>query len=127
MPYHRAHKKVPFVNADGKNVEPAEPNAIKFEKFIFDLLPSAKNALVVEVAEAQAFAPLKNAAGAPKDTEATVQAAMVALHRGWLEAGGVKVADGIKVEINPKFAATSDELRDKITKGEEITEDRYFV
>lgn len=126
LPYHRAHKAVPFVDADGKQVDPKEPNAIKFEKFIFDLLPSAKNALVVEVAEAEAFAPLKNAAGAPKDTEATVQAAMVALHRRWLGAAGASVADGVKVEISPKFADTPSGLVAKLEHGLNLTEDRYF-
>ena len=48
----------------GGLVEPKEPNALKFERFIFDLLPHAKNALVVEFAEADVFAPLKNAPGA---------------------------------------------------------------
>ena len=48
LPFHRASKKVPFVDATGQNIEPAEPNATKFERFIFDLLPAAENAFVVE-------------------------------------------------------------------------------
>ncbi len=38
LPLHVAHKKVPFVDADGRTVKPDAPNAYKFEKFIFDAL-----------------------------------------------------------------------------------------
>jgi UDP-N-acetylglucosamine/UDP-N-acetylgalactosamine diphosphorylase len=42
LPYHRAEKKVPFINDHGKLVSPEKPNAIKFETFVFDALPFAK-------------------------------------------------------------------------------------
>ncbi|MCA9270287.1 MAG: UTP--glucose-1-phosphate uridylyltransferase, partial [Planctomycetales bacterium] len=34
LPYHRAHKKVSYVDSAGDVVEPQAPNAIKFERFI---------------------------------------------------------------------------------------------
>ena len=74
-------------------IEPAEPNALKFERFIFDLLPHAKNPLVVEYAEEEVFAPLKNAPGAERDTPEYVQRFMMAQHRKWLEAAGTRVAE----------------------------------
>ena len=49
LPFHRARKKVPFVDDAGVAVAPEQPNATKFERFIFDLLPFAKNAIVCEV------------------------------------------------------------------------------
>ena len=49
LPFHVAHKKVSHLDAAGKHVEPSEPNAVKFERFIFDLMPQARNAIVVEV------------------------------------------------------------------------------
>ena len=64
LPFHLARKKVACLDAAGRRIEPAEPNAIKFERFIFDLMPRARRAIVVEVDRAQAFAPLKNASGA---------------------------------------------------------------
>ncbi len=64
LPFHIARKKVPSIDDDGQLVEPGEPNALKFERFIFDLLPHAKNPFVVEYAESDVFAPLKNAPGA---------------------------------------------------------------
>ena len=39
LPFHVAHKKVAYVDAAGRRVEPREPNALKFERFIFDLMP----------------------------------------------------------------------------------------
>jgi UDP-N-acetylglucosamine/UDP-N-acetylgalactosamine diphosphorylase len=126
LPFHRAHKKVPFVNGEGRATIPDAPNAIKFERFIFDLLPSAKNTLVVEVDEAEAFAPLKNAAGAPKDTEATCKAAMSSQHAKWLRQAGATVADEATVEINPRFAANAAEVAAKVDAGTTVEKDHYF-
>ena len=126
LPWHLARKKVPFVNADGMRVEPEEPNAIKLERFIFDLLPSAKNALVVEVDEQSAFAPLKNATGAPKDTPETTRAAIVALHRNWLQQAGCDVAAHVQVEIHPNFALDAEELASKIDSTTSIAGNHYF-
>lgn len=104
LPFHIARKKVPFVDDDGRLVEPAEPNALKFERFIFDLLPHARNPQVVEYAETDVFAPLKNAPGASRDTPEYVQQFMIAQHRKWLEAAGTSVAEGALVEISPLWA-----------------------
>ena len=41
LPLHIAHKKVPHCDDSGNTVTPATPNAFKFEKFIFDVLPDA--------------------------------------------------------------------------------------
>lgn len=126
LPWHLAHKKVPHLHANGQLVEPQEPNAIKFERFIFDLMPQAKNALVVEVDRAVAFAPVKNASGAASDTAETAQAALIALHASWLTACGAELSPGVKVEIHPRFALDVDELRSKLKPKTRVTEDTYF-
>src|SRR5690606_3775603 len=100
---------------------------IKFERFIFDLLPWAENAFVVEVEPEEAFAPVKNADGAAHDTPAQAKAAISRLHRRWLAAAGVAVADGVQVEINPRFASSAEELAEKVPAGERVTADRYFA
>lgn len=126
LPFHLANKKVPFVAANGDTVEPSEPNAIKFERFIFDLLPLASNAIVVEVAPSDGFSPLKNASGSPKDTPESTRAAISALHANWLRAAGGKVAENVDVEINPKFAFDAADLKTKIEPGMELTKEKYF-
>ena len=36
LPWHRAEKKVAFVDDAGKAVKPDKPNAVKLEQFVFD-------------------------------------------------------------------------------------------
>jgi UDP-N-acetylglucosamine/UDP-N-acetylgalactosamine diphosphorylase len=126
LPFHLARKKVPYIDAAGRRIEPSEPNAIKFERFIFDLMPLASNAIVVEVDPAEAFAPLKNEPGAKADTAEHVRAAMISLHRSWLRQAGAEVADKVAVEISPLFALDVEELRTKIPPGMRTTEPTYF-
>lgn len=126
LPFHQAHKKVPHVDANGNEVKPDSPNATKFERFIFDLLPLAKNAIVCEVDPADGFCAVKNAPPAPSETPQHVRDAIVALHKRWLEEAGCKVAEGVKVEINPMFALDADELKEKLPAGTTIDSDKYF-
>ena len=126
LPFHRALKKVPFCDQHGQLVTPTEPNATKFERFIFDLLPIAKNAFVVESHASEAFAPVKNAIGAETDTPNTAKKAIVDLHRHWLEEAGVCVDQGVQVEINPRFALKVSDLQKKIATNQRIDADHYF-
>jgi len=126
LPFHRASKKVPCVDAAGQQVKPTSPNAIKFERFIFDLLPSAAGAIGVEVDPRQSFAPLKNASGEKADTPETVRDQIVALHTQWLRQAGVEVAEGVPVEISPLFALDPDELRSKAIAGRRIASPTFL-
>ncbi len=125
LPYHVAWKKTSFVDERGQRIEPSEPNSVKFERFIFDLLPRAKSPLVVEVARDEAFAPVKNADGAASDTPETARAAMVNLHRRWLEQAGARVAN-VPVEIHPLWADGPDEVAAKIEPGTVVERPTYF-
>ena len=126
LPFHRAHKKVPFLDGEGNLVTPESPNAFKFEKFIFDLLPSAKNAIVCEVDPAEGFCAVKNAPPATSETPQHVKDAIVALHRSWLESAGAKVGQGVKVEISPMFATDRESLVEKIEAGTIVDSDKFF-
>jgi UDP-N-acetylglucosamine/UDP-N-acetylgalactosamine diphosphorylase len=126
LPFHVATKAVPHVDASGRKVEPREPNAVKFERFIFDLLPEARQAIVVEVDEARTFAPVKNAPGDQRDTPWIVQQQMIALHASWLAAAGCEVAPGVAVEISPLFAQNAEEVAAQIPPGMIVTQPRYF-
>lgn len=117
LPFHRANKKVPYIDEHGNTVAPEEPNAIKFERFVFDLLPLAKNSIVVEGDPKQVFAPVKNANGAAVDTPEHTQQALNTIHREWLEAAGATIADGVHVEISPSWALEAKEVAEKISDG----------
>lgn len=126
LPFHIAHKKTPYVNEQGQPITPVKENAFRFERFIFDLLHLAERALVVEVDPAEAFAPVKNADSESTDNPRLAKAALIALHRRWLQAAGVKITGDVPVEINPLFAASTGELAEKIPPGAVISEPTYF-
>ena len=126
LPFHIARKVVPQVDSSGKAVEPQKPNAIKFERFIFDLLPAARKGIAVEVDQATSFAPVKNAPGSETDSPEVVQRQMIDRDRRWLEQAGAKVHKGVAVEISPLYAQDPQELRDRIEPGLVVGEPRYF-
>ena len=126
LPFHIQHKKVPHLSVDGRHVEPEEPNALKFERFIFDLLPQAEGAIVIEADEEKIFAPLKNAPGAKRDTPEFVHERMTRLHRQWLEAAGAKVAPGVAVEISPLYALDEERVRQRVQEPLEIDSPTYL-
>jgi len=115
LPFHRARKQIPHVDAEGQLVIPEEPNGTKFEMFIFDALHFAKASVTMEVAREDEFAPVKNASG--KDSVATSRAALSDLYARWLETAGVAVereADGAvagALEISPLTADSAEALK----------------
>jgi UDP-N-acetylglucosamine/UDP-N-acetylgalactosamine diphosphorylase len=131
LPFHVARKKVPHLDASGQMVQPKENNALKFERFIFDVLPLAERWTVVEALRAEEFAPLKNGEGA--DSPATVRSALIHLAADWLERARARVAkkpDGspaAALEISPLFALDAEELARQVPAGTVIAESRYFV
>ena len=100
LPLHIAHKKVPHLDATGKLIEPTEPNAFKFERFIFDLMPLANRVTLIEVEPAESFAPLKNPAGSSSDSPELVQEALCNYACRHLAAAGISVAPGVAVELD---------------------------
>lgn len=125
LPFHRALKPVPHVDGRGNAIEPQLANAVKFEQFIFDALPLARRAVVVETDRATEFEPLKNASG-PASPE-TVRARLSALYAGWLETAGVPVprgADGAPdqpIEISPLVALDAADLAGRVDQGMAVT------
>ena len=144
LPFHLAKKKVPYIVLDhdqkdetgaplfGQRVKPETPNAIKYEKFIFDLLPLAKNPIVVEIEEETCFGPLKNHPREAKDTPKTVREHLVGLYKRWLSHLNVEVVGDAIVEISPLFANSCTELsarlaeNDMFPKDGKITESVYW-
>lgn len=126
LPFHVAHKAVPHLHPTGEREQPKEPNAFKFERFIFDLMPLARHAIVIEGAEDAVFSPLKNAPGEAKDTPQTVERDLIQQARRWLRAAGVEVDEQTPVEISPLVAQDEVEARENIPAETHIDGPRYF-
>ena len=63
LPYHQAFKKINYINEKGEKVEASEPNAYKFESFIFDAFETIPELKILRVKREEEFAPVKNATG----------------------------------------------------------------
>lgn len=130
LPFHLARKKVPFIDAQGKLARPEQENALKFERFIFDVLPLADRWLLVETDRREEFVPLKNATG--PDSPAVVKQAMSNLSAGWLERAGVTVPRlpngdaAVPLEISPFFALDAEELAGKVDSSLKINGPLYL-
>lgn len=60
IPYHVAKKKATYTNKDGNVVVPDEPNAYKYEKFIFDYFPYIENVGIYTVERELEYEPVKD-------------------------------------------------------------------
>ena len=123
-PLHRAVKKIPHIDEKGECVEPAEPNGVKLESFVFDALPLASKSIILQTLRSQEFAPTKNLTGV--DSAETTRLMMVARAADWLESAGVTVPrkpdgsiDAI-LEIAPGFALEKDDIKAKLNQIPEI-------
>ncbi|MCJ7730173.1 MAG: UDPGP type 1 family protein, partial [Sedimentisphaerales bacterium] len=119
LPLHRAVKKIPCIDASGNHIEPAEPNGIKLESFIFDALPLASASIILQTLRNEEFAPVKNETGS--DSIETARELMIARAASWLESAGVaipKKPDGSPdavIEIAPAFAVERDDVKAKLS------------
>lgn len=115
LPFHIAHKRIATIDAQGKEFTPDTPNGRKFEQFIFDALPQAELALVVEGDRAREFNPVKNADG--NDSPTTSRAALLAIARSWIESAGGTIENNVPIEISPLYALDREEVQVRIEPG----------
>ena len=114
LPWHRAEKKVPYIDEAGSMVKPEKPNAVKLEQFVFDAIPLAKNAIVYTTDRGEEFSPVKNAEGV--DSPATSRRDQMRRAANWLRTAAVEVPikngepDAL-LEISPLFATSAAQLR----------------
>ncbi len=112
LPFHRADKKIPTIDAAGNPLKPSAPNGVKFELFVFDALPFAKNPLVIETRREDEFAPVKNAEGV--DSPASSKQLQLQQFARWANANGAGVpvdengVPAITFEVSPLFGADED-------------------
>ena len=95
--YHRAEKKVVHIDETGQLVTPEQPNAVKFETFVFDALPFAKKPLILEADKEEEFSPVKNMTGI--DSLESSQQDQIKRAKRWLEKAGHTIKAEATVEI----------------------------
>lgn len=112
LPFHRADKKIPTIDAEGRPVKPEKPNGVKFEMFVFDALPFARHPVVIETLRQNDFSPVKNAEGV--DSPKTAREDQLRQYARWLRANGGEVpvdSSGLPklaLEVSPLFGYDED-------------------
>ena len=101
-----------MIQEDGNPVEASAPNSIKFEMFVFDALPFAKNPIVVETRREDEFSPVKNGEGV--DSPQTCREDQLRQVTRWLNATGIALETdetglpAIAIEVSPLFGYDED-------------------
>lgn len=134
LPFHRADKKIPTINAEGQPVKPDQPNGVKFEMFVFDALPFAHHPVVIETRREDDFSPVKNAEGV--DSPQTSRDDQLRQFGRWLKAAGADLpADGtglprFPVEVSPLFGYDEDSFAEawkRLTPKPPVKEGLYLA
>lgn len=63
LEYHVDHKKADYINDEGNEIIASEPNAYKFETYMFDCLEMFNDMLILRTHREKEFAPIKNKEG----------------------------------------------------------------
>ncbi len=63
LPLHIVEKKIPYLNENGEQIKPEEPNGYKFEQLVLDMIHELDSCLPYEVVRNREFAPIKNKTG----------------------------------------------------------------
>jgi UDP-N-acetylglucosamine/UDP-N-acetylgalactosamine diphosphorylase len=120
LPFHRADKKIPTVDASGGAVKPEKANGVKFEMFVFDALPFARNPVVIETLRENDFSPVKNAEGL--DSPKTCRDDQLRQFSRWLIANGFAIETdktalpSCTLEVSPLFGYDEDSFADAWSK-----------
>lgn len=123
FPLHLAYKKAKYLDNAGEEVLPESPNAWKFEKFIFDMLPFAKKSEVLVYPRSKCFAPLKNSTG--ENSPETVQKALQQCDREiFQKISGCEVGEE-EFELAQDFYYPTEALKKK-WKGQPLPSAQYI-
>lgn len=120
LPFHKAIKKIPYINSCGQEIQPEKTNGIKLETFVFDALPLSEKSIILETLRDEEFAPVKNAEGV--DSPAVTKQMMTQRAAKWLEAAGVSIPRNDEggaectIEMSPLFAVDESDAAAKAGK-----------
>lgn len=96
LPLHLVERSMEVFDENGGKTT---RRVIKFERFIFDVIPFAERTCVVEIAREEEFSPVKNASG--EDSPEEARRAMVSFYKRRLKEVGVDIEEQVTVEIEP--------------------------
>ena len=60
---HMVQKKIAHINENGEEIRPEEPNGLKYEQLVLDMIHQLDSCLAFEVVRNKEFAPIKNKEG----------------------------------------------------------------
>ncbi|MEX1013134.1 MAG: UTP--glucose-1-phosphate uridylyltransferase [Waddliaceae bacterium] len=121
MPLHIAHKAAKYLNQKGETVLAQKPNAWKFERFIFDVLPFANRVETLVYPREECFAPLKNESDISK-----VKAALQEKDRRIFRQVFHATPPSHPFELDPKFGFLTPERVDKWKNRKPIFDHGYL-
>jgi UDP-N-acetylglucosamine/UDP-N-acetylgalactosamine diphosphorylase len=105
LPLHAARKEIPCVDGQG---QATRVQGVKYERFLFDIFPHAREITVVEVIRAREYGPVKNADG--HESPATAKDALDAEYRRWY-AEALREPPAGTIELSPLDAIGPEDLR----------------
>lgn len=124
LPFHIANKKILAFDPDSTSKEKKEIDAIKFETFVFDVIPFSKNSVFFETERNTEFFPLKNKTG--NDSIETCINGQIDLYKKWLSKAGIDISNVKKCEISPLFAADEEHFLDIFKQSSETIREKLF-
>ncbi len=131
LPWHRADKKIPYINQNGEKINPEESNGVKLETFIFDAIPMAEKTMILEAQRENEFAPVKNQTGV--DSAESCRAMLIARDAKWLEAAGITVpkkADGSPdciIELSPAKFFDLEDVKEYFKEKSSVIEPKAII
>lgn len=127
IPFHVAHKKIPYININGDIEYPKEPNGYKFESFIFDIFSYISDMAALKVRREEEFAPVKNKEG--EDSPFTSKNLVLDLHKKWLLNSGVdsRLIHGKTVEISPLTSYNGENIGNRVITDKVLQSDTILI
>eukprot|EP00474_Spongospora_subterranea_P003045 CRZ03503.1 hypothetical protein [Spongospora subterranea] len=124
IPYHVAHKKIPYIDSNGTLIKPDKNNGVKLEMFIFDGLALAKNPCAFMVKRQGNFSAVKNGPGKQlPDSPDTARDDVSQYHMSLIQAAGGSFTnpnDHKLCEISPLISYNGENLEPHV-KGKVFT------
>ena len=131
IPYHPAEQRVACLDRGGKRVQPAAPNCVRFESYIFDVFSWAERTVILEADRREEFYPLRAKHGPHSPEE--VQRKLTEKYGAWLEEAGTRVSRGEggellgTYEVSPLYALDREEFREKFNASTVAVGDALYL